>query len=107
MEIINQNIVRTRVTTVIGRDKFKCGRNIPQIANLYNCDSVNEGKQVHVPLESLCLTGEISNSIASLEYKQVFNNDSDAPIECIYKFPMDKYFTVTGLHVKLGDKEID
>jgi hypothetical protein len=66
---------------------------------------VNESKSI--PLKSLELKGTILNSTAKFEYKQVFENDTSSPIECVYKFPTDRYFAVTGLRMKSADKEIN
>lgn len=42
-----------------------------------------------------------------MTYTQVYENTEENPIEAIYKFPADPYFSVTGMHIKLDDKEID
>ena len=76
--------------------------NIPSIANLYKV----EEKSSPFPLENLKLIGDITNSSASLSFIQTFKNDSEVPIEWIYKFPSDYSFAVVGLTVKIGDKTI-
>jgi Ca-activated chloride channel family protein len=84
------------------RQKMRCISNIPNIAFLH---PVEEDTKPPV-LMNLSLSGSIHNSAASLSYKQVFKNESDKSIECVYKFPSDRFFAVTALKVKVGDREI-
>ena len=79
------------------------GWNIPPISNLYPVDDQSKS----IPLTSVMLNGTISNSSASISFAQTFKNDSESPIECIYKFPSDYSFAVVGLTVKVGDKTIE
>ena len=74
---------------------------VPQIANLYN------DKGETVGLSKLKLEASISNSSVLIIYQQVYKNDSKSPIECVYKFPTDYTFAVTGVSVKIGDKTIE
>ena len=53
------------------------------------------------------LIGAVSDSSASLNFVQTFTNSSEAPVECIYKFPADYSFAVVGLSVQVGDKLIE
>ena len=77
--------------------------NIPPISNLYPAGDQSKS----IPLKSLMLNGAISNSSASIAFVQTFKNDSEYPIECIYKFPSDYSFSVVGLTVKVGDRTIE
>lgn len=61
-----------------------------------------------IPLKKSHVSAKIHNSIANITYSQTYENtEKDNPIECIYKFPCDPYFSVTGMHITLDDKEID
>ena len=77
--------------------------NIPQISNLYPIDDASKS----MPLSKISLNWTISNSSASISFMQTFVNDSTNPIECIYKFPCDYSFSVTGLKVQVGDRYIE
>ena len=77
--------------------------NIPPVANLYPVDDQSKS----IPLTSLKLIGAVSDSSASLNFVQTFTNSSEAPVECIYKFPADYSFAVVGLSVQVGDKLIE
>ena len=69
-------------------------------------DKANINKKI--PLKSSHVEAHIHNSIANIKYSQTYTNtNKDNSIECIYKFPCDPYFSVTGMHIKLDDKEID
>ena len=60
-----------------------------------------------MPMTSMQIEGTITNSTACVYFTQTFRNDSESPIECVYKFPIDPSFVVSGLHVEMGDKRID
>ena len=60
-----------------------------------------------IPLKSSRVEAKIFNSVASIKYSQTYINNEKNPIEWVYKFPADPYFCVTGMHIKLDDKEID
>ena len=60
-----------------------------------------------MPLKSMEIEGMITNSSASVSFTQVYKNETESPIECVYKFPTDPSFVVAGLHVEVGDKIID
>ena len=60
-----------------------------------------------MPMKSMKIEGTITNSTACVYFTQTFRNDSESPIECVYKFPTDPSFAVSGLHVEMGDKHID
>ena len=67
---------------------------------------VGEGKQM-VSLKSSHLDVRVVNSISNINFSQVFHNKDTSPVEAVYKFPMDPYFSVTGMKITLDDKEID
>ena len=77
--------------------------NIPPITNLYPVADPSKP----IPLSKLKLEGSIQNSSASMSFVQTFKNDSENPVECIYKFPSDYTFAVVGLSVTVGDKTIE
>ena len=77
--------------------------NIPPITNLYPVADPSKP----IPLSKLKLEGSIQNSSASMSFLQTFKNDSETPVECIYKFPSDYTFAVVGLSVTVGDKTIE
>ena len=87
--------------------KWRCirdtTRNIPRIANLYH----DSKKEMSIPLENINLNVEILNSSADIKFSQTFKNESENPIECIYKFPSDAAYTIVGLEVKIGDNIIN
>mmetsp|Transcript_15510 Transcript_15510/g.17982 ORF Transcript_15510/g.17982 Transcript_15510/m.17982 type:complete len:858 (-) Transcript_15510:20-2593(-) len=60
-----------------------------------------------IPLKSSNLEAKIQNSTVSIKYSQTFVNSEENPLECLYKFPADPYFSVTGMHITLEDREID
>ena len=60
-----------------------------------------------IPLKSSKVEARIINSVASIKYSQTYVNNEKVPLEWVYKFPADPYFTVTGMHITLDDKEID
>ena len=60
-----------------------------------------------IPLKSSKVEARIFNSVASIKYSQTYVNNEKVPLEWVYKFPADPYFTVTGMHITLDDKEID
>ena len=60
-----------------------------------------------IPLENINLNVEILNSSADIKFSQTFKNESENPIECIYKFPSDSAYTIVGLEVKIGDNIIN
>ena len=60
-----------------------------------------------MPMKSMQIEGTITNSTACVYFTQTFRNDTTNPIECVYKFPTDPSFAVSGLHVEMGDKHID
>ncbi|CAI2375453.1 unnamed protein product [Moneuplotes crassus] len=76
---------------------------INNVGGLY--DTTNESKEV--PLKKSHLDARVFNSTASIDYTQMFKNDQKSPIEVIYKFPIDKFFSVTGVKIKLDDKQIN
>jgi hypothetical protein len=49
----------------------------------------------------------IINSIAQIEFTQEYLNDNSNPIEALYQFPTYASFAVTGMKVKVGEKEIE
>jgi hypothetical protein len=64
-------------------------------------------KNKDIPLKESHLEAKIYDSVASIKYTQTYFNKHEEPLECIYKFPCDPYFSVTGMHIKLDDKKID
>ena len=60
-----------------------------------------------MPMTSMKIEGTITNSTACVYFTQTFRNDLESPIECVYKFPTDPSFVVSGLHVEMEDKHID
>ena len=101
---MQQNLLRVQQKPMNDamRNKLRCISNIPNITYLH---PINQEDKAPV-LTELSLSGNIHNSAASLSYKQVFENTSDKSIECVYKFPSDRFFAVTALKVKVGDREI-
>ena len=97
------------IKLISAEQKWNCmwirepGWNIPSIVNLYNA----EDQQKTIPLKNLKLNGNIVNSSATLNFVQTFTNNSEASVECIYKFPADYSFAVVGLSVQVGDKQIE
>ena len=57
-------------------------------------------------VESVKLNAKISGSLASVDLVQVFSNQNQNPVECVYKFPLDPHFVVTGVSIKMDDKII-
>jgi len=60
-----------------------------------------------IPLKTSHLSANVKDSVASMTYTQTYVNNEKVPLECIYKFPIDAYFTVTGMKITVGEKEID
>jgi Ca-activated chloride channel homolog len=101
--IQSKSSLKIKTIDSVGAKRCKLIHNIPSVTNLYQVDHLEKS----LALTGLHLEGEIHNSTAVVSYRQSFKNTEDSPIECVYKFPSDRYFAVTGLHVKVGEKEID
>ena len=76
---------------------------INNVGGLYQNDLTDK----QIPLKSSHLQARIFNSTANINYSQVYTNTETGPLEVTYKFPIDSYFSVTGVHIKMGEKEID
>ena len=60
-----------------------------------------------VPLKSTHVAVSIQNAIAQVSLTQTYKNEGTGPLECVYNFPTDQDFAVTGLTMKIGEKEIE
>jgi hypothetical protein len=81
----------------------KPGMNIPGVGGLYSMETSEQ----EIPLKKSHLEAKVFNSAVNIKYSQTYNNDSKKPIEVVYKFPADDFFSVTGFKIKMDDKEID
>jgi hypothetical protein len=61
----------------------------------------------NIPLKSSHLEAKVVNSVVNIKYSQTYVNNDEAPLEVTYKYPADSFFSITGVHIKLDDKEID
>ncbi|CAI2381443.1 unnamed protein product [Moneuplotes crassus] len=95
--------------TILKRDK-KCQCYCIRRPNWYinNVGGLYAGlTDKEIPLKSSHLDARVFNSTSTIKYSQIYTNSETAPLEVLYRFPIDAYFGVTGVHIKLGDKEID
>ncbi|CAI2384019.1 unnamed protein product [Moneuplotes crassus] len=90
--------VRYRCRCHLGRRK----RIIPFIANLYSAYD----QEVNIPLEKIHLEVSIRDGMSFTNFIQVYKNTTKNPIECVYKFPRDEEYLVSGFTIKSGDKVI-
>jgi Ca-activated chloride channel homolog len=58
-------------------------------------------------VKSVHLGAKVFGSIASITLTQMFVNNTNNNIECLYKFPMSNEFSVTGVKIKAGEKTIE
>ncbi|CAI2378146.1 unnamed protein product [Moneuplotes crassus] len=99
---------QANVTLVSSGAACKCGfvRHptwvIPPVAGIY--DKNNQENKIGVT--DINFNAQISNSIADIELAQTFVNTTENPIECLLKFPLSDEFAVTGVTIKMEDKEI-
>ncbi|CAI2383543.1 unnamed protein product [Moneuplotes crassus] len=95
--------------TLGAKPKYKCRIlrrphwYINNVGGLYNTNIPDQ----QIPLKSSHLDAKIHNSSVKILYSQIYTNKETSPLEIVYKFPIDSYFSVTGVHLKLDDKEIE
>ena len=75
---------------------------VPPVTNLVS----SKDDSLSMLVENIELNAKISGSLVSVELNQIFINKNTTPIECIYKFPLDPSFVVTGVKIKMEDKVI-
>jgi len=64
-------------------------------------------KPEKVPLKKSFIKANVTDSVAQIEFTQTYVNKDEAPLECLYKFPIESEFSVTNIWIKMGDKEIE
>ncbi|MEZ4240442.1 MAG: VIT and VWA domain-containing protein [Myxococcota bacterium] len=60
-----------------------------------------------MPLVSVDYTAEVTGSLAEVTVDQAFVNDSDDAIDAVYVFPLHEDAAVDGVHMVVGDREIE
>ena len=59
-----------------------------------------------VPLQNVSVSGRIKGYAFGLETKLSYRNDSDDPLEVMFRFPVDESSAVVGLEAKINGKTI-
>ena len=76
---------------------------LPFVNNLYSVID----PEVTIPLVKLDVNVDMEEGVSLTYLKQVYHNTSKDIVECIYKFPSNDSYIVSGLEVKVGDKTIE
>jgi Ca-activated chloride channel family protein len=59
-----------------------------------------------LPLESTAVRARVNGPVADVEVEQRFKNDTDAPIEAVYLFPLPHEASVYKLSFRIGDRTV-
>ena len=64
------------------------------------------GDQSLVPLKKVSVKANMTGYLVGLQSTLQYSNDSDEPLEVIFKFPVEESFAVVGLEAVVGGKKI-
>ena len=56
---------------------------------------------------STLLSVNIVDSLAHINVRQTFVNNDTSPMECLYRFPTDSQFVVTGIKATVDDQSVN
>ena len=60
-----------------------------------------------IPLESSFIFVNIVDTIAEISIHKTFVNNDTSPIECLYRFPTDSQFAVTGIEATVDHQSVN
>ena len=76
---------------------------IPPVSGVTNKNDENQ----KLALTRINLEANISNSLASVVLSAIFKNTMEKPVECVFRFPLNEEFAVSGVTVTMNDKIIE
>jgi hypothetical protein len=86
--------------------KIGLSGEIQEKGGLFNAASTSAKKPEMVPLLGVEVNVNIVDFCCEVEVAQTYKNDSDRPIEAVYKFPIDELAGVCGFVAEIDDKRI-
>ena len=64
------------------------------------------GDQSRVPLKKVSVKANITGYLVGIQSTLQYSNDSEEPLEVLFKFPVEESFAVVGLEAVVGGRKI-
>ena len=64
------------------------------------------GRETKLPLKKVSVTAHQNGYLVGLKSTLQYSNDTDSPLEVLFRFPVDESFAVVGLEAVIGGRKI-